>query len=342
MACRELRYDWFHQLRIRLRCKKLAVAHHADDNVETFFLNLLRGTGVAGLAGMQAQLGLVRPMLEVTRGEVLQWLEQMGQDFVTDSTNLTNNYRRNCLRNVVLPVMEEQFPGAKQRVRDTMHHLADERQLLDYLLRRYEEQVWEFDEFTNESRIWKDKLLKAPQPGMLLYAMIGYLGFNRAQCDQAVKAAVGAKFYSWSRTLTVERKFIVIGAVGDKTKEEYLIPWDGLEDLPVALEMSTENPPFEPAGVDGKIVVAFNRDLMKCSQFVLRHWRKGDRIRPFGMRGTKLLSDLFVDMKLTQAQKSAAWLLEADGKILWVLGYRAAHEFVVTPGATDYVLLRYR
>jgi tRNA(Ile)-lysidine synthase len=117
--------------------------------------------------------------------------------------------------------------------------------------------------------------------------------------------------------------------------------WDELEDLPVALEMSTENMPFKPAMVDGKHVVAFSNDMMKCSQFVLRHWRQGDRFRPFGMKGSKLVSDLFVDLKLSASQKSAAWLLEADGKILWVLGYRAAHEFVVTPGTTDYVIFRY-
>lgn len=342
MACRELRYAWFAMLRRELHCPCMAVAHHADDQVETFFINLMRGTGIRGLDGMESyKRGIARPMLDITREQVLQYLEDIGQEYVTDSTNLANDYRRNCLRNVVLPVLEEQFPGAKLRVRDTMSHLADERQLLDYLLRRYEEGVLEYDEVSDNSRIWKEKLLKAPQPGMMLYAMIGYMGFNRAQCDQAVKAAVGAKFYACSKTLTIERDFIVISAVGDKTNEEYLIHWNGLEDLPVALELRTDNLPFTPSMVDGKNVVAFNRDLMKCCQFVLRHWRRGDRFKPFGMKGSKLLSDLFVDLKLTQAQKSAVWLLEADGKILWALGYRAAHEFVVTPGATDYVLLRF-
>ena len=343
MACRRLRYNWFRCLCDDLRCDYVAIAHHADDNVETFFLNLLRGTGSRGLTGMQtigAYSRALRPMLDITRDEIVQWLEQIGQDYVVDSTNLANDYRRNSLRNVVLPVLNGQFPGAAERVRDTMHHLADERQLLDYLLQQYKDEVWEFDEGTNVTRIWKDKLLKAPQPGMLLYAMIGSLGFNRAQCEQAVIAAVGAKFYAWSKTLNIEREFIVMCPVGDEGCQEFLVRWDGLEDLPVALEMSTDNKPFEPAMVDGKHVVAFNNDMMKCSQFVLRHWRQGDRFKPFGMKGTKLLSDLFVDLKLTQAEKSAAWLLEADGKILWVIGYRAAHEFVVTPGATDYVLLR--
>ena len=344
MACRRIRYNWFRYLRDDLRCDYVAIAHHADDNVETFFLNLLRGTGSRGLTGMKAtgaDSRVLRPMLDIMRDEIVQWLAQIGQDYVIDSTNLANDFRRNSLRNVVLPVLEKQFPGAADRVHDTMRHLADERQLLDYLLRRYEEGVLEYDEVSDNSRIWKEKLLKAPQPGMMLYAMIGYMGFNRAQCEQAVQAAVGAKFYASSKTLTIEREFIVISAVVDNNSQEYLVRWDRLEDLPLALKMSADNTPFDPAKVDGKSVVAFSNEVMKCSQFVLRHWRQGDRFRPFGMKGTKLVSDLFVDQKLTQAEKSAAWLLEADGKILWVLGYRAAHEFVVTPGATDYVLLMF-
>ena len=107
------------------------------------------------------------------------------------------------------------------------------------------------------------------------------------------------------------------------------------------MTISSNNPPFSPRMCDGKRKVAFNRQILNSQHIVLRHWRQGDRFRPFGMRGSKLVSDLFVDMKLSTSQKSAAWLLEADGKILWVLGYRAAHEFVVTPGTTDYVIFRY-
>lgn len=93
--------------------------------------------------------------------------------------------------------------------------------------------------------------------------------------------------------------------------------------------------------VDGKNRVALDHAVLGCKRVVLRHWRKGDRMRPYGMRGTKLISDLFVDLKLSPSQKKAIWLLEADGKILWVLGHRAAHEFVVQPGSTGYVVLSF-
>ena len=138
----------------------------------------------------------------------------------------------------------------------------------------------------------------------------------------------------------IERYFIEMRSVETEDNGEYPVLWNDLKSLPVKLDMNAVNPPFIPSLVDGKYCVAFSTKLQRCCKVILRHWRKGDRMRPFGMRGTKLLSDLFVDLKLSASQKSAVWLLEADGKILWMLGYRAAHEFVVTPGSTNYVLLQ--
>ena len=93
--------------------------------------------------------------------------------------------------------------------------------------------------------------------------------------------------------------------------------------------------------VDGRLKVAFNNDILRCKHVLLRHWRQGDRFRPYGMKGSKLLSDLFVDLRLSTEQKKAVWLMEADGEIVWVLGHRAAQAYVVSPGSTDYVLLKY-
>ena len=107
MACRELRYAWFEQERERLQCSVIAVAHHADDQIETFFLNLLRGTGIKGLTGMSRLSGHIwRPLLVVSRQDILDYLFEIGQGYVTDSTNAQNDYRRNRLRNIVLPIVE--------------------------------------------------------------------------------------------------------------------------------------------------------------------------------------------------------------------------------------------
>lgn len=350
MACRSLRYDWFYELTMALKCRPVAVAHHADDNLETFFLNLLRGTGINGLVGMRTYdrwARIVRPMLGVTRGQVLQYLHDIGQDYVTDSTNLQNDYRRNRLRNVVLPAIDREFDNARQRIADTMRHLDDERELLDYLVARIEEDdVGFYDEDTGDWCYCRQKLLEAPKPGMMLYALLRRSGFNRTQCDQAVKASVGATFHTSSHTLTVERKSFLVqwntsSSDGHSSDGEIVVDFDRQWHLQGRLEAVAGREPFATTMVDGKRRVAFDPGIRRCTRVALRHWRKGDRMRPFGMRGTKLISDLFVDLKFTAEQKKAVWLMEADGEIVWVLGARAAQAFVVEPGSTDYVLLTY-
>ena len=324
MACRSLRYDWFYELTMALKCRPVAVAHHADDNLETFFLNLLRGTGINGLVGMRTYdrwARIVRPMLGVTRGQVLQYLHDIGQDYVTDSTNLQNDYRRNRLRNVVLPAIDREFDNARQRIADTMRHLDDERELLDYLVARIEEDdVGFYDEDTGDWCYCRQKLLEAPKPGMMLYALLRRSGFNRTQCDQAVKASVGATFHTSSHTLTVERKSFLVqrntsSSDGQSSDGEIVVDFDRQWHLQGRLEAVAGREPFATTMVDGKRRVAFGPGIRRCTRVALRHWRKGDRMRPFGMRGTKLISDL--------------------------LGARAAQAFVVEPGSTDYVLLTY-
>ena len=131
MACRELRYRWFEQMRRQFGCRVIAVAHHADDSAETFFLNLMRGTGLAGLAGIKPRNGvIVRPMLCVGRQDVEAYLAQLQQDYVTDSTNLESEYRRNKIRNIVLPALRKCFPGSDAALSATMANLSG-----DWLLR---------------------------------------------------------------------------------------------------------------------------------------------------------------------------------------------------------------
>lgn len=117
MACRELRYDWFERQRAALGCSVIAVAHHRDDNIETFFLNLVRGSGITGLAGIKPCNGkIVRPLLGSSRDEIINYLKTLGQDYVTDSTNLENDYARNKIRNVMLPEISRLFPSAMAEI----------------------------------------------------------------------------------------------------------------------------------------------------------------------------------------------------------------------------------
>lgn len=354
MACRKLRYDWFCELQRQMHCL-IVVAHHFDDNVETFFLNLFRGTGIHGLVGMSPRVSgikwpeIVRPMLGVTRAQILHYLDAVGQNYVYDSTNSENIYKRNRLRNVILPEIDKQFPDARQRVVDTMSHLAEECRLLDSLLDALWLNYVHVDDQLAEERHCETFIpremgvLFQRFDGMLLYSLLKRQGynFNRFQCEQAANAPVGAKFISGSYTLTVCRDGFEIQQSTESISCELNVDLRDPSSAKDFIEVSLDNPPFSPAMVDGGSRVAFNNQLLQCKRVVLRKWRQGDRIRPFGMRGSKLVSDLFVDLKLSSGLKKAVWLMEADGEIVWVLGYRAAQAFVVQPGSTDYVLLKY-
>ena len=336
MACRALRYEWFEQERERQGCSRIAIAHHADDKVETFFLNLTRGTGLKGLAGMLRLNGNIwRPLLNVSRNDVLSYLEALGQDYVTDSTNAQNDYRRNRLRNIVLPILEQQFPDSRERILDTMDNLAMDFTLLTALTNQILPDECHFD---------IKALCELPHASALLYHRIRHLGFNREQCDSIIEAArqghSGSQFTSSSHLLVVNRNTIDIEQLNDHDDIE--IPIDlscGLQS-PVHISVMRSGAPFSPHMCDGKNTVAFNTHLLDCQHVVLRHWRRGDRIKPFGMNGSKLVSDLFANLKMDHADKKNAWLLEADGDILWVLGERASALYAVKKESQDYLILR--
>ena len=336
MACRELRYTWFKQERQRQGCSVIAIAHHADDQVETFFLNLLRGTGVKGLSGMQRLNGHIwRPLLGVSRNDLLEYLSSLGQDYVTDSTNAQNDCRRNRLRNIVLPLIEQQFPSSDRRILDTMDNLARDHALLKTLVN---------DILPDERHFDIEALCDTPHASTLLYHRIRHLGFNREQCINIIEAArqghSGRQFSANGHLLVINRLTIDIEPLNKP--EDIEIPLDltcGLRS-PVHISIEQGDMPFSPHMCDGKHTVAFNTSLLDCQRVVLRHWRRGDRIRPFGMNGTKLVSDLFNDLKLNHADRQSAWLLEADGDILWVLGYRATALYPVKKESQNYLILR--
>ena len=336
MACRALRYTWFEQEREQRGCEVIAVAHHADDQVETFFLNLMRGTGLRGLTGMEQLSGNIwRPLLKASRKDILDYLASIGQDYVTDSTNAQNDYRRNRIRNIVLPAITTQFPDASPRILDTMGNLALDHEVLNSLVSEV---------LPDERHIDITSLCARQQAPTLLYHRIRHLGFNRDQCVQAITAArqghSGRQFQGDGYVLYVNRQTLDIEPA--ETTPDVEIPVDLTSDFesPVHISVSHNNAPFSPMMCDGKHTVAFNKQILDCQRIVLRHWRRGDRMKPFGLKGSKLVSDLFADFKLSHTAKRELWLLEADGDILWVLGLRASALYPVPKEALDYLLLR--
>lgn len=343
MACRELRYDWFEKEYAAAdgAWGGIAVGHHADDNVETFFLNLLRGSGLRGLGGIAPQRGIfLRPMLGVGRTDILSFLKSEGLDFVVDSSNLSDDYRRNKLRNNILPVMERDFPQMRAAVSVTMDNLRRDSCLLGALLERERGQV-----VSAGGVIDLRKITCMPQGATFLYHMLNMssdgavFGLSTAEAILRSADESGRVFHAdaGDAAFLLDRgRLIPLSGEwqrGDGPDEEVDIDF-GIretggritEPLPLFFERLRRED-FAP-GRDAS-VIWLDYDAIRGERLFLRRWRKGDRFQPFGMKGSRLVSDVMSDARLSLLDKNQLWLLCAGDRILWIPGVRASRHFPV-------------
>lgn len=330
MACRELRYAWFHEQCELCNCNYIAVGHNFNDREETFILNMLRGTGVRGLASIKYRNEkIVRPLLDATRREIEEYLEECGSAYRTDSTNLGNDYERNKVRNLLLPYMRELFPD--NALARTVKNMADagefyeqalEKMRLAYVNENFEHGIVEVD-------IAGLKAEKGWQT--ILHEMLVPYGFNSQQAEAMATAEQGATFLSKKYKADYDRGKLLISEQKDSDAEEIsFVLGEGVypEGLCVTREKYDKEYKFAR---DNRTLYLSTEILGKT--LVWRHWKEGDVIYPYGMKGRKrLVSDIFSDAKKSPVEKRAIRILECEGKILWVAGLRASQYYSVAEG----------
>ena len=345
MACRELRYRWFEEVRGQYGCAVIAVAHHSDDDVETFFLNLFRGTGIAGLSGIKTRNGnVVRPLLGVGREEIEAYLRELGQDYVVDSTNCENDYARNRIRNVILPAIRECFPAAETAIKATVGNLKGCRQVFRRAIEEYEQTI--VDRKAGIVTVARQGLLSSSEPSTVLHEILYPYGFNGCQTSAMLKSllsgTVGVVYESERYVAEVGRCGVSVidrAVLDDGGKEWEFSPLSGCGDLPVKIEAELVGyyPGFRFSG--GSDAAYFDGRILR-ERLTLRRWREGDRFRPFGMRGTQKLSDYFSDHKFSLFEKKTAWVLCAGDTIVWLVGHRASSDFTVTEQSRSVLAVR--
>lgn len=305
MACRDLRYDFFEKIRRETQATAIAVGHHREDNVETFFLNLLRGSGIHGLRGMLPRRDhIVRPLLNEPKSELVNYLASRGIDYVEDFTNAENDFKRNRLRNVVLPLLEREFPGASDAIVRSLECLRGNEELYNSLLPPMSDR------------------LEGVSP-TLLHEWLAPYGFNSSQCRQMLEAQSGAEFVSPTHKITIcpGRKFWVAA--------------DATCRVPTLAHRVIQPPvKFEPG------VLYLDADKAQ-GEFQLRRWREGDRMRPFGMKGTKLVSDILAEAGIPASERKNSYVLTFDNNIIWVPGIRASALYPVTDKTTKILEIRH-
>lgn len=326
MAARELRYKWFEQLRQDIGAVGICVAHHRDDSVETVLLNLVRGTGLRGLMGIQPRNGSVlRPLLCVSRAEIEAFLAEKGQEYVTDSTNLEADVQRNIIRLEVLPLLRRLNPAVAENIQRTAENLSEAQQVLNVAIASI-----------NSCKILElSDLEKYGSSEYLVYEWLRKYGFNGNQVHQILDAETGKIISSATGyDILKDRGRLIVESTLEPFKT-IRIPEEGTYVLDEKTRFSVRK---KPVYVSKEAHIA-TLDAAKVQfPLTIRRIEEGDWMQPYGMKGRKLLSDLMTDLKMTVFEKRRQLVaVDSQGVIVWLVGLRVDQRVSVS-GTTDSVL----
>jgi tRNA(Ile)-lysidine synthase len=318
MAARDLRYAWFDKLLIKSSAKYLAIAHHANDDVETFFINLVRGSGLKGFLGIKEKNNvIVRPLLSVSRLEIEQYLKDRDLVFREDSSNASVKYLRNKIRHELMPLLAEMNPSIQQTVKDEMR-------ILEGVSKIYASKVEEVrKDLTQEKNgivQFKISALLALNPlHTYLYELLAPYGFYTVEAiSKALQGQSGKQFFSSTHQLIVDRENIFISLL-NKENEVFEIT-EKTTGLVHPLEVKFK--------VTSDKTIIYDNDIAQLDverlrfPLTLRKWKEGDKFMPLGMKKFKKLSDFFIDNKFSIIDKQEQWLLCSDVDIVWLVGCR--------------------
>lgn len=321
MAARELRYQWFREQMEAQKAQAIAVGHHMDDQAETLLLNLLRGTGLRGLAGMHPQHNsVVRPLLCVSRKDIEEYLRLHHLAYVTDSTNLQHDVLRNRIRLEVMPLLEQLQPAARQTLWRATQNVGNS---LPYYIKGVNEAMTLCG--FKDDRLNIETYQENGCPLTLLHEWLYPYGFNTLQLSdiqQHLSGQAGKIWESPTHRLLRDRGHLLLVVKQEDTDE------------PV-IEMN-ETSEIGPTGAEFAYVDA---DLI-TAPLVIRKVQNADWFVPFGMKGRKLLSDFLTNQKLSRFQKERQWVLCHGNDIVWVIGLRSDNRFRVTPQTKRIIQLR--
>ncbi len=342
MAAREQRYAQFDTL---LRTRHLAatlVAHHKNDAIETFFLNLTRGTGMEGLKGIAASNGTIRrPLLAVTRDEIIDYLADIQQDYVFDSTNATLDAQRNVVRLQLMPLLRTLNPAAEDNILRTIHYVGSSLTLLRSALAAAVARVTTAT--PHGISIALPRLRREQEAESILWEVLKDKGFTPQQVEQIYQHREGQTGKQWrspTHTLTINREELLVEPTEDDADTTLTIPTTGTYTYAHAAYT------FARHAIDSAFTPL--RDAHRVSidaahaafPLTLRRWQQGDTFVPYGMRGTRLLSDFLTDAKLSRADKRRQVVLtDANGQILWVVGQRTDNRCAITSNTTQALII---
>ncbi len=325
VAARELRYSWFYeQLEIQ-NFDYILTAHHADDNLETFLINLSRGTGLEGLTGIPAQNDkIIRPLLPFTRQEIEVYAKEINLQWREDSSNASDKYLRNKIRHTLIPILKELNENFISSFQKTQNYLQEAQTLVeDASIMVYQQVVRQKE---SEMHFDLKKLMQLPNYKSYLYQWLHEFGFTAWEdIYDLVECQSGKQVFSDGFRLLKNRDFLILSPLHSvKESVEFLINEDQQKiNIPLNLSFCK----VADISIDANTTIFVDADKLQFP-LVLRHWNEGDLFQPFGMSGqSKKVSKLFKDEKLSLIEKENVWLLCSNNQIVWVIGMRQDERF---------------
>ena len=328
MAARDLRYAWFYDLLASENAKYIATGHHANDDIETFFINLVRGSGLKGLLGIKAKTdSIVRPLMAVSRTEIEEFLKENDIFFRKDSSNTSLKYLRNKIRHELIPLLTEMNPSIQKTISAEIKILEGIAEVYYQKMEEVKKEIVQNEEAIIQLRI--SDLLALKPLNTYLYELLNSYGFSTIdKIAEALNVQSGKQFFSSTHQLLIDREFIFISEL-DVKKNELIIVEETTNFIksPIHLNFSkSDNIKWKDDLNSAQV------DLEKLQfPLTLRKWKDGDKFIPLGMKTFKKLSDYFIDNKFSLLEKKKQWLLCSGKDVIWVVGHRIDNRYKLEP-----------
>jgi tRNA(Ile)-lysidine synthase len=336
-VARDLRYEWLEKIRTENKFDYIATAHHLNDSVETVFYNFTKGCGIRGLHGILPKIEkIIRPLLFATKEEIENFAKKEGITWREDASNATDKYARNKIRHHVIPILKELNSNFEKTAEANILRLQETEALYDFAIQSIKKDIVKKDGEILYIAI--QKLRDSPAPMSILFEILKSYHFNNRQVEQILKATdfskndtlSGKRFYANAYCLLVDREFLILKKE-TTTDIEHVLIFENDDQIQLShhilnIKIVEKPTQFLP---NNQIAIL---DVEKLHfPLKLRKWQAGDSFCPLGMKGKRQkLQDFFSNNKFSQFDKSATWLLENQGEICWIVGYRIDERYKVT------------
>ena len=342
-AARELRYQWFGEIRARFKDRSawIVTAHHLDDNIETSLMNWVKGTGIRGLRGMMPkQNGLARPLLFASRAELETYATEQKLQWVEDSSNRDDHYTRNFMRHRVLPLLEQAHPQATQNLADNLQRFREAEELYEQAMAVHRKALLFAKE--NEWHIPVEKLKLSKPLRTISFELLRPFGFLSSQLPDILRLLEGesGKYISSSTHRIIRhRRWLIVAPVAVENNTVIAVDGPGIV-AGTGLEITVLK--RAPEVIDVSNNICFIPKRLVQFPLVLRRWKTGDYFYPLGMHKKKKLARFFNDQRLSKTQREQQWVLEMNGKIIWLPGLRLDDRFKLTGREEEVVRVTYK